>query len=518
MDRKALILLIPALLLLFVGTFDHSLWTPDEPRVAEISRVMAASGDYLIPELSGRPFLEQPPLYYAVAGVFWHIFGTGNEGFGRLASVLFAAGTLLIVFFGTKALYSAHAAALSALVLATTGDYFLMTHKMVVDNALVFFITAALFCFVLAYRGVLGKGYVLFWICLAGAFLTKGIIGIAIPGAGAAIFILWQKDPAMIKKAWVVPGILLVVMAMLAWAWGLYLRGGKDFLSTFFLYNNLGRFASQGIYRGGHINPFYYYLYTVLLNGLPWSIALIAALIAGWKPDERLRFFCSWFFGGLVLLSIASTKRGLYFLPMYPAMAVIAGQWLSGMANREPATWEKIVLRGLLAVLVVLAMAVPAGYVKIGGSLPAAVAVFFVAAGLFLAYRTAARSLPEWLPAGFAVLFLSWSTPLFLQVDTLKTYEPFFRQAGRIVGQEKVIGYNLTETVEAFSPFYGGFPVNSIEDKKRYEQMVLSRSFRYVLVERPDPELMKIIGPRGEKLLATTGRERKELQLWRLSR
>jgi hypothetical protein len=87
-----------------------------------------------------------------------------------------------------------------------------------------------------------------------------------------------------------------------------------------------------------------------------------------------------------------------------------------------------------------------------------------------------------------------------------------------IVGKEKVIGYNLSETVEAFSPFYGGFHVESIEDKKQYEQMVLSGSSRYVLIERPDPDQMKIIEPRGEKLLETTGHERKGLQLWRMSR
>ena len=176
------ILIIMSFLVLLVGIFDHSLWTPDEPRVAEIARAMAVTGYYLIPHLAGEPFLEQPPLYYSVTGIFWRVLGTGNEGFDRLSSVLFALGSLMVVFFGMRSLYDGRTAGMAALMLATTALFFGTSHKIIVDNALAFFITAALFSFLLAYRGILKQGYPLFWLCLAGAFLTKGVIGIAIPG------------------------------------------------------------------------------------------------------------------------------------------------------------------------------------------------------------------------------------------------------------------------------------------------------------------------------------------------
>jgi hypothetical protein len=50
--------------LLCVNILDHSLWTPDEPRVAEIAREMAPTGDFLVSHLSGKPFLEKPPLFF----------------------------------------------------------------------------------------------------------------------------------------------------------------------------------------------------------------------------------------------------------------------------------------------------------------------------------------------------------------------------------------------------------------------------------------------------------------------
>ena len=44
----------------FTGVFDHTVWTPDEPRVAEIGRAMAVSADLVVPTLGGEPFLEKP--------------------------------------------------------------------------------------------------------------------------------------------------------------------------------------------------------------------------------------------------------------------------------------------------------------------------------------------------------------------------------------------------------------------------------------------------------------------------
>src|SRR5512137_66550 len=128
LKRKTLTMLLLAILIQVVGIFDHSVWTTDEPWVAEISREMVMSGDYVIPKLSNTPFLEKPPLYYAVTAIFWRTFGTGNEGIGRLASVLFATGTLLVVFFGARVLYGERAAALATLILATTPEFFLTSH------------------------------------------------------------------------------------------------------------------------------------------------------------------------------------------------------------------------------------------------------------------------------------------------------------------------------------------------------------------------------------------------------
>lgn len=509
-----------AFLLLFVGIFDHSFWTPDEPRVAEISREMSASGDYLIPRLSNRPFLEQPPLYYAVAGVFWKVLGTGNEGFGRLSAVMFAAGTLLVLFFGMRRLYDGYTAALSCLVLSTTQQFFYVAHKMVVDNALCFFIAAALFSALLAYRGLFRRGYIFFWLSLCGAFLTKGIVGIAIPGVAAVCFILWQRDFSVIRKAWILPGIILVLAAMGAWGYVLYDRGGNDFLDTFFLYNNLGRYVSgAGNYTGGHTNPFWYYLPALLTDGLPWNVLFVAALAANGKvKDGRLRLFYSWFFGGIILLTLSSTKRGLYLLPLYPAMAAVTGVWLASKTAERARKWETSAMKALLVILAVVTLAAPAAYVKLGGSIPVAAAAFAISACLlYAAYRKVAGSLPEWLPLVVAVLLLVWVTPLYHQIDAHKSYKPFYQKASDIIGKERVISYNPSETVMAFCPFYGGFFVEHVDDKAQFEKKVLSKEALFVLDEKNKGGLEGLYSAHGVPVLETEGKIRKGLKLWKLT-
>ena len=57
-NRAALLLVVLALAPLWlVGIFDRGLWTPDEPREADIARRMSLQADRTIPKLAGTPFL-----------------------------------------------------------------------------------------------------------------------------------------------------------------------------------------------------------------------------------------------------------------------------------------------------------------------------------------------------------------------------------------------------------------------------------------------------------------------------
>jgi hypothetical protein len=112
-------------------------------------------------------------------------------------------------------------------------------------------------------------------------------------------------------------------------------------------------------------------------------------------------------------------------------------------------------------------------------------------------------TLPERLVTGWAVLLIAWSTLLFSQIDTFKTYKPFFQEAGKVVGSETVIGFDLTETALAMSSFYGGFAIENVTDREKFIEKLSAGKAHYVLFLRrkKDDELGRLLETKGRMLL-----------------
>ena len=75
-----------------VGIFGRALWTPDEPREADIAWRMSQQNDRTLPELAGVPFLEKPPLSYWMSAAGITAFGDAPGG-ARAANLLYALVT-----------------------------------------------------------------------------------------------------------------------------------------------------------------------------------------------------------------------------------------------------------------------------------------------------------------------------------------------------------------------------------------------------------------------------------------
>jgi len=516
MARLSNIVLTIVLAIQCAGTFDHSLWSPDEPRVAEIAREMAASGDYLIPHFSRQPFLEQPPLYYATAALGFRFFGTVNEGSGRLASVFYGILTLLVVFAGVRRLFSEETAWLSIAVLASSSLFFQVTHKMRVDSALVFFVTLALFGFLLAFQGHWRHGYKLFWIGLGLAFMSKGIIGIAIPCVAATAYYIWQGKFPELKKIWFFQGCAAVIIFMAAWAFVLYQRGGIEFIRTFYLYNQLGRFLNIGIYSGGHVRPFYYYFTTIWADAAPWSLILVPFFISIRNYTNEKKFIVSWFIAGFILLSIASTKRGLYILPLLPAMAVMAALWMEHVITEASSRTDKVFFWIIIILVSVCSLLLPFVYVmKFHGAYLTAVLLLLTGLALpVFVYRIFKPGLAFVLVVSWTFLIVLWIPFVIPLVDIQKSYKPLFTQIGEYANGSQVTGYQLTESLEAFSPFYGNFYVENIENRDVFEKLIKSPGPSYLMIipVRTDDGLKQLIKERYTRIVSDTD---KDVEIWK---
>src|SRR5262249_20497441 len=58
-----------------LGIFGRGLWTPDEPREADIAWRMSLQSDRSLPQLADTPFLEKPPLSYWMSAAALSVFG-----------------------------------------------------------------------------------------------------------------------------------------------------------------------------------------------------------------------------------------------------------------------------------------------------------------------------------------------------------------------------------------------------------------------------------------------------------
>lgn len=501
-----------------VGIFDHSLWTPDEPRVAEIAREMSLSGDYLIPHLSKEPFLEHPPLYYALVGMSFRLFGTGNEGTGRMASVLFGLSTLLMTYVSTKRLYSEKTAILATLILAGTAEFLVIHHKIMVDSALCFFISAAMMSFILAYMRKFPQGYMFFWSALALSFLTKGLVGVAIPAAGVTLFLLWQRDFSEIQRIRIIPGVALLVCATLLWGVVLHLRGGSDFLQTFYVYNQFGRFFSITGYTGGHVRPWYYYFLSILSDSAPWTVLLLAS-IPGFRGRETPeRFMGSWLLGGFILLSLSSTKRGIYLLPMFPAMSVLIAHTFEDIHEWAWSWWSQWSLWITAGAIAAAGLAMPFIPARFGHSVSPVLLVAYsimliVFSWWFFRKQTTLSVVLLW-----CVTVLFWSPFIIPLVDKEKSYREFYEQAGAIISDGQVIGCGLNETVEAFSPFYGGFYVMNFKDPEHYSRALRGMKTGYVLVMDGHVRNrdMEYLAQRATPVVRTERKYLRGITLWKI--
>jgi 4-amino-4-deoxy-L-arabinose transferase-like glycosyltransferase len=151
--------------------------------------------------------------------------------------------------------------------------------------------------------------------------------------------------------AWLRPKVLLpFCVVALPWYLLCYSRNGWPFIEEFIVRHHFGRFASGALQ---HVQPWWFYLTRLPLLLLPWMPLLaLAAARSGWK-DPRRRFLAIQVLFGLLLFSAGANKLPGYVLPLFPALAALAGAALDELADARG--W----LVACAALLVVFPIAAP---------------------------------------------------------------------------------------------------------------------------------------------------------------
>ena len=236
-----------------LGISNHGVWFASEPRVAEIGREMSATGNWAVPTLNQRPFLEEPPLYYGFLALAFKAFEGAADSVARIPSALFAFAGLPALFFFANFLFGPRIALISALVLATTGEYFRIAHWVIVDGALTFFVICAMGCFITGYLARSNRTktlcYTLLYVSCTLAFYVKGFIGIVIPGLTALVFLAFERNLKELVKMRLWLGMFIFLVLAFPWFNALWRQGGAEHLRVFLVYNHLQRFFPASMAR-----------------------------------------------------------------------------------------------------------------------------------------------------------------------------------------------------------------------------------------------------------------------------
>ena len=160
------IFLVSCVLYMSLG-FTRPLASPDEGRYTEIPREMLEHSDMVTPRLNDMPYFYKPPMFYWMQAASLKAFGI-NLFSARLANSLMAVFGICAAYCAARALYGRRAGILSAAFLATFLLYYALGQIVTLDMAVSVFISAAMFCFIIALkssaarRGILTLGFFAF--------------------------------------------------------------------------------------------------------------------------------------------------------------------------------------------------------------------------------------------------------------------------------------------------------------------------------------------------------------------
>ena len=306
--------------LVTLGT--RALVSADEGRYAVLSLGMLQSGDLITPRLNGLIYFEKPPLQYWGGAVAMALLGV-NEFAARLWPGLSGLATVALLAYTSARLWGTMAGVHATLVGASTTWIALNSHFLSLDAGLCAALTLTLCAVLLAQhareQGRSMRPWVLAaWAGIAAAVLSKGLVGLVIPGAVLVLHSLWRWDFSMWRHLEWVRGPVLFLALTTPWFLAASARH-PDFAQFFFIHEHLERYLKPGHRREGA--PWYFVPH-LLVGLMPWTGAL-PWLLSVRRSDFMLSWLWVWVVFIFVFFSISSSKLPSYILPIFPALVLL---------------------------------------------------------------------------------------------------------------------------------------------------------------------------------------------------
>jgi 4-amino-4-deoxy-L-arabinose transferase-like glycosyltransferase len=394
------------------------LWDVDEGVNAEAAREMAEAGTWVIPTFNFELRTAKPVMLYWLQRAGYAAFGV-SEWSARLPSAAAGWLTVLLTYELAGRLFGRPTGVLAGVVLASAVEFCALAHAATPDAALLLFTVLTYYLFWVGHLPrraggvsppVPGRGW---WLpCAAAcglAALTKGPVGVALPGLVFLLYFAWNREPGRLLDRRL--GWALLVFLLVAGPWyGLVTAETRGaWAKAFFLNENVNRALTP---MEDHRGPVFYHAAALLALFAPWSAFLGGVVWYGvrWArgktpppdplpgagrgdrtaglssfspspsggggrgegsldPARPYRFLVCWVAAYLVVFSLVSTKLPNYVLPAYPALAILTARFLVRWRDGD-VVLPRWLMPAAVAGLAVVGLAVGAGLLVGGGAVP----------------------------------------------------------------------------------------------------------------------------------------------------
>ncbi|MDB5321194.1 MAG: glucosyltransferase [Phycisphaerales bacterium] len=373
MSKRLILAILCCGALYLVGNGRVSLWDRDEPRYAQASRQMLASGDWVVPKLLDEPRIKKPPLIYWCQAASMAAFNRiapddsltieqrmqRDAAAARLPSSIAIVLTLILIAVVLVRIAGKEQAFWTVLIFGTSGLVVMSAKMCLTDAVLLLFVTASQFCLYAMYRRrATWPVVVAFAISTGLGLLTKGpvVLGVnamtlIVLGLLALVDRRAARSTTTPRVAWAnlfarglshLPKILIAIaiIAAICAPWIVFMQhripGG---LGKVFDREILDR-MTQPLEQ--HKGPPGYYLLFFLISFFPWCLFLPTAIKIAWqnRRDPLLRFSFAAVVGPWLMFECIQTKLPHYVLPCFPFLAIMTAHALVLAARGEQRDWQ----------------------------------------------------------------------------------------------------------------------------------------------------------------------------------
>lgn len=317
----------------------RTLVPPDEGRYAEMAREMFVTGDWITTRLNGIKYFEKPPLQTWMNALSFAAFGVGEWQARLWTGLSGLLGVLLTGYAGCR-VFNPRVGFYAALVLGSSFYWVASGQVDSLDMGLSGMMTIALCALLIAQRDDATEQerrnwMLLCWAGMALSVLSKGLIGVVLPGGVLVLYTLAARDWKIWTRLHLVKGLFLLLAIAAPWFVLVAIRNPEQ-PHFFFIHEHFERFLLKTHHREG---PWYYFFVILAIGIVPWlgmlgqSLWLAARREAGsFRPRLLLLVWVVFIFA---FFSKSSSKLPGYILPIFPALALLIAIYLEVGTRRS---------------------------------------------------------------------------------------------------------------------------------------------------------------------------------------